>query len=157
MRPYAERRAARIARLEDRAAAKTDEATAAFKRTDQIANGIPKANELRAGTLFVVRPRLMEWRGQFSEPLTVGPQHCRWSLEFMLASDERAQDLLDNLEAVPEVPSMQLTRKEKDAWALEILDELHASGLVTQEQIDEALARARQKANDADPNETKTK
>lgn len=49
MRPYAERRAARIARLEERAAAKKDEAAAAFRRADQIANVIPMGQPILVG------------------------------------------------------------------------------------------------------------
>jgi len=49
VRPYAERRAARIARLEERAAAKKDDAAAAFRRADQIANVIPLGQPILVG------------------------------------------------------------------------------------------------------------
>jgi Domain of unknown function (DUF3560) len=51
MRPYAERRAARIARLEERAATKKDDAAAAFRRADQIANVIPLGQPILVGEL----------------------------------------------------------------------------------------------------------
>lgn len=49
MRPYAERRASRIARLQERAAAKKEEAAAAFRRADQIANVIPMGQPILVG------------------------------------------------------------------------------------------------------------